>query len=71
MERGLTISNGIGWSPDAHDFYLIDTLRGTIYAYDAHVGRIENLRVLVQVAEGEGFPDGLTMDSEGCIWSAR
>ena len=32
MERGLTISNGIGWSPDAHDFYLTDTLRGTIYA---------------------------------------
>ena len=73
MERGLTISNGIGWSPDAHTMYLTDTLRGIIYAYDydAETGRIENRRVLVQVPEGDGFPDGLTVDSEGCIWSAR
>lgn len=73
MERGLTISNGIGWSPDRHTMYVTDTLPGIIYAYDydAEAGEIENRRVLIQVPEGEGFPDGLTVDSQGCIWSAR
>jgi sugar lactone lactonase YvrE len=73
MERGLTISNGIGWSPDARTMYVTDTLPGIIYAYDydAEAGEIENRRVLIQVPEGEGFPDGLTVDSQGCIWSAR
>lgn len=73
VERGLTISNGIGWNPEADTMYLTDTLPGIIYAYDYEpdTGRIANRRILVQVPEGEGLPDGLTVDRDGCIWSAR
>jgi sugar lactone lactonase YvrE len=72
MESGLSISNGIGWSPDDKTMYLTDSPRRIIYAYDFDVetGSINNRRVFVAAA-GESYePDGLTVDSQGYIWSA-
>jgi sugar lactone lactonase YvrE len=73
MESGLTISNGLGWSPDSQTMYLTDTLRSVIYAYsfDKGTGQISGRRVFATVPEDEGFPDGLAVDSDGCVWSAR
>ncbi len=73
METGLGISNGLGWSPDGTTFYLTDTPAQTIYAYDfdGAAGAISNRRVLVDLSGEDLFPDGLTVDSEGCIWSAQ
>ncbi len=75
MESGIITSNGLGWSPDNRIFYFTDSDVKTIYAYDfdAQSGAISNRRIFAQVPpEGqEGFPDGLAVDAEGCIWSAR
>jgi sugar lactone lactonase YvrE len=73
MQTGLTISNGLGWSPDLKTMYLTDTLRRLIYAYDydAASGSIEHRRVFVDSTAEAGYPDGMTVDSEGGIWSAR
>jgi len=73
METGLTISNGVGWSPDKKTMYFTDTLRRVIYAYDFDVatGTIENRRPFVRTPEELGFPDGMAVDSEGFIWSAH
>jgi L-arabinonolactonase len=75
MESGIITSNGLGWSPDNRVFYFTDSGTKTIYAYDfeAESGAISNRRIFTQVPhEGqEGFPDGLAVDEEGCIWSAR
>jgi sugar lactone lactonase YvrE len=75
MESGITISNGLGWSPDNRIFYYTDTPIRSIYAYDfdADTGAIHNRRVFAQIPEDpkEGTPDGLAVDQEGCIWSAR
>ncbi|MGG6298245.1 SMP-30/gluconolactonase/LRE family protein [Leptolyngbya sp. AN02str] len=72
METGLTISNGLGWSPDDQIFYLTDSNRKTIYAYDFDLalGTIHNRRELVNLSNMSFEPDGLTVDAEGCIWSA-
>ncbi|HEX8599068.1 MAG TPA: SMP-30/gluconolactonase/LRE family protein [Chloroflexia bacterium] len=72
MATGLTISNGIGWSPDGRTMYHTDTERQVIYAYDfdAATGNIEKGRDFVRTSEEEGFPDGLTVDAEGFVWSA-
>lgn len=71
-ETGLSISNGLGWSPDQSTFYLTDTPRKTIYAYrfDVDQGEISDRRPLVNLAHEPFYPDGLTVDAEGCIWSA-
>ena len=73
MESGITISNGIGWSPDDRTMYFTDSPLRVIYAYDFDpaTGAIENRRPFVHTPEEEGVPDGLTVDSEGFIWSAR
>lgn len=72
METGITVSNGIGWSPDGRTMYFTDTFRYTIYAYDFDpgTGAIENRRPFVEIPPQEGLPDGLTVDREGCVWSA-
>ena len=72
---GVGTSNGIGFSPDRKTVYYTDTKPRTIYRfdYDEATGDIRNGGIFVTVPdrEGEGKPDGLTVDSEGCIWSAR
>ncbi|UBF30007.1 SMP-30/gluconolactonase/LRE family protein (plasmid) [Kovacikia minuta CCNUW1] len=72
METGLTISNGLGWSPDQKTFYLTDSRRKTIYAYDfdGASGELSNRRVLINLMAESFEPDGLTVDQEGCLWSA-
>ena len=71
MLDGLTISNGLGWSPDGGTMYLADTVPRVIHAFsfDGDRGTISNGRVLVTVAEGSG-PDGLTVDAAGDLWVA-
>lgn len=73
METGLTISNGLGWSPDGGTFYLTDSPAQLIHAYDFDVeaGTLSNRRVFKDLKGEDGFPDGLAVDAEGGVWSAR
>jgi L-arabinonolactonase len=73
MDRGFTISNGIGWSPDDRVMYFTDTPSRRIYRYDfdAATGEISNRRVFVEAEPGHGGPDGMTVDAEGFVWSAQ
>lgn len=72
MESGITISNGIGWSPDNQYMYYSDSLHYVIYRYefDLETGEISNRRDWVNISPAYGIPDGLTVDSEGCVWCA-
>jgi sugar lactone lactonase YvrE len=69
---GLTLSNGIGWSPDGSTMYLVDTTQRIIWAYDYDVerGRVGAGRRWVVCGESEGDPDGLAVDADGCVWVA-
>lgn len=73
MDMGIGVSNGISWSPDNRTMYLTDSSRRSIFAYDFDESSslIENRRVLIKVPDGEGIPDGLTVDREGFLWSTR
>ena len=72
MLSDLTISNGLGWSPDGGTMYLADSGPRVIhaFAFDAKRGTISNGRVLVTVPEEIGAPDGLTVDANGDLWVA-
>ena len=69
---GLTISNGIGWSPDGSTMYLADSGTAEVHAFDVHpsTGDLTGRRTFVAVAEGDGVPDGLTVDAAGGVWVA-
>ncbi len=72
MLTGLTISNGIDWSPDGTTMYFIDSTQRTVtaYAYDRHTGAISEPRTVIEIPPDDGMPDGMTVDSEGCLWVA-
>ncbi|QIG44592.1 SMP-30/gluconolactonase/LRE family protein [Nocardioides anomalus] len=67
---GAVAANGVGFSPDG----------GVLYATDTGHARIDRLRLvgedlvpdgtLMAAGDGEGRPDGLTVDAEGCVWTA-
>jgi sugar lactone lactonase YvrE len=70
---GIGCSNGMGFTPDREQMYYTDSFRREIYLfdYDQSTGAITNQRIFVQTPEGEGVPDGMTVDVEGYVWSAR
>jgi sugar lactone lactonase YvrE len=70
--RGVTISNGLAWSPDGRTMYHSDTPAHIVRAfdYDVATGTIANERVFKQWQGETDRPDGAAVDSEGNYWSA-
>ncbi|MEV5466843.1 SMP-30/gluconolactonase/LRE family protein [Streptomyces griseoincarnatus] len=67
----VTVSNGTGWSPDGRLMYYIDTPTRRVDVFDfSGDGTIAGRRPLAEIEEGAGFPDGLTVDADGCVWVA-
>jgi sugar lactone lactonase YvrE len=69
---GISVSNGIGWSPDDSALYHVDSPRRRIdvYDFDARGGTLGCRRAVIPIAAELGTPDGLTVDAEGGIWLA-
>jgi sugar lactone lactonase YvrE len=66
-DRGYVITNGPATSPDGRVLYHVDTLEKTIYAFDlAEDGGLSGKRLLIRVEPGH--PDGVIVDSDGCLW---
>lgn len=70
---GVTISNGMAWSPDEKTFYFIDTPTHEIdaYSYDKITAGISDRKTIIRIDEKEGAPDGMTIDNEGMLWIAH
>ncbi|MFF5841444.1 SMP-30/gluconolactonase/LRE family protein [Streptomyces massasporeus] len=66
----VAVSNGTGWSPDGRLMYYIDSPTRRVDVFDHVDGRITGRRTLAEIEESAGFPDGLTVDAEGCVWVA-
>lgn len=68
---GVTISNGIDWSPDGTLAYYNDTETGRVDVFDdEREAGLVNRRPFVTIDPDDGVPDGLTVDAEGGIWVA-
>lgn len=65
----VTLTNGIGFSPDGRRLYHSDSMRNQILLHDvAEDGVVSNRRVFAELPEGH--PDGLAVDETGCVWAA-
>lgn len=72
--EGVSTSNGIVWSLDARTMYFIDTAASNVvaYDYDRNSGDISNKKVAIDIDSKKlGWPDGMTIDSEGMLWIAH
>lgn len=70
MLPGLSLSNGIAWSPDGALLYHVDSTERTVssFAFDVDRGEIGEPTVVHTVTDAT--PDGLAVDSDGCLWLA-
>ncbi len=70
MVTGVSCSNGLAWSPDGTTMYYIDTQTGGVDAFDhtPSTGELSRRRRIVDI--DQGWPDGMTVDAEGCLWVA-
>ncbi|WP_299039134.1 SMP-30/gluconolactonase/LRE family protein [uncultured Pseudokineococcus sp.] len=68
---GVTVSNGLAWTPDGSAAYYQDTATAGLdrLVLDDAGEVVERSRVR-EVPEDLGHPDGLAVDEEGCVWSA-
>lgn len=70
----VVCSNGMGWSPDGGIMYHTESFRYAVFKYDFDIetGAVSNRTIFSEVDKSKGaFPDGLTVDSEGCVWSVH
>jgi len=71
VDDGYKVTNGPAFSPDGRIAYHTDSAFQRIYAFDMGAdGELANRRIFARFGEGEGFPDGMTVDSDGCLWVA-
>jgi D-xylono/L-arabinono-1,4-lactonase len=71
--EGTGVSNGMGFTPDLSAMYHTDSTKREItrYRYTRSTGELSDPELFVRTPEGEGVPDGMTVDAEGYVWSAR
>lgn len=81
MAAGITVSNGLAFSPDGRTMYWSDTTAHQIYAFDfdGNDGSLSRRRVFAEFAQRQsgqslddygGRPDGAAVDTEGAYWVA-
>ena len=69
----VSISNGLAWSAEGNTMYFIDTPTRKVVAFDYNLdtGHISSRRVVVEIGDQPGSPDGMTIDAEGMLWVAH
>lgn len=73
QDDGYTVANGLIADLASEYFYIADSPNRVIYryAFDAKKGCISDKEVFATIPKAAGYPDGMTIDSEGCIWGAH
>jgi D-xylono/L-arabinono-1,4-lactonase len=71
--RGTGCANGMAFTPDGRGFYWTCSTTRRIYLadYDRATGAVSNRRLFYAAPEAEGIPDGMSVDSNGVVWTTR
>ena len=71
IDEGYRVANGPAFSPAGDLMYHNDSGRRVTYVFDLDDdGNASNRRVLATYGADEGYPDGMTVDAEACLWIA-
>jgi D-xylonolactonase len=71
IDSGYRVTNGPAFSLDGRTMYHTDSALQRVSAFDLDAeGNAANRRTFLQFGEGDGYPDGMTVDAEDCLWIA-
>jgi len=71
IDDGYGVTNGPAFSPDGRFMYHSDSAARTIYRFELdEAGRATGKLPFARFGEEEGYPDGMTVDADGCLWVA-
>lgn len=71
IDSGYRVTNGPAFSRDGTTLYHTDSAVQRVYAFNLlEDGHVENRRVHLQFGASDGYPDGMTVDAEDCLWIA-
>jgi L-arabinonolactonase len=70
--EGVSVSNGLAFSPDGRTLYCANTPSRSVEAFDLEpeTGDLSNRRLFLTLAVGDGHIDGATVDAQGGYWLA-
>ena len=71
--NGISISNGLAWSPDNKRLYFIDSPTNKVnsYLFDLETGEITFEKTAITIPADMGMPDGMSIDMDGMLWIAN
>jgi xylono-1,5-lactonase len=71
FDEGYKVTNGPAFDPSGRRMYHNDSARQLIYAFELSAdGEPGERRIFARFGDGDGYPDGMTVDSKGCLWVA-
>ena len=71
IDKGYRVTNGPAFSPDGSRMYENDSALQVTYVFDVDQGgNVSNRRLFARYGRGDGYPDGMTVDADGCLWIA-
>lgn len=71
IDTGYKVTNGPAFSPDGRTLYHTDSALQVIYAFALGAdGSVGERREFARFGAGDGYPDGMTVDCQGCLWVA-
>jgi D-xylonolactonase len=71
LDDGYKVTNGPAFSRDGYRMYHNDSALQTTFIFDLDDrGMPSNRRIFARYGEGDGYPDGMTVDAEDCLWIA-
>jgi D-xylonolactonase len=71
FDQGYKVTNGPAFSRAGRRMYHNDSALQVTYVFDLDEhGVPSNRRVFARYGKGEGYPDGMTVDADDCLWIA-
>lgn len=70
LDDGYRVTNGPAFDAARSRVYLTDSARQTVYLADSDGEKLGEKRIFLQFGADDGYPDGMEVDAEGCLWIA-
>jgi len=70
LDKGFHVTNGPAFDAARGRVYFTDSARQTIFSARAEADGFSGKSVFLRFKDGDGYPDGMDVDADGCLWVA-